>query len=77
MRDTVQTIDNLQAEVELLKEEKANLEVKYTEIELKLKWFEEQHRLHLNKIFGSSSEKTSPEQISIFNQGKGKLSNPF
>jgi transposase len=65
MRDTVQTIENLQAENWLLKEEKAQLEVK-------LKWFEEQNRLHLNKIFGSSSEKTSPEQISIFNEAESE-----
>jgi transposase len=72
MKDTAQTIDNLQAEVGLLKEEKARLEVKYTELELKLKWFEEQHRLHLNKMYGRSSEKTLPEQLSIFNEAESE-----
>jgi len=65
MRDTVQTIENLQAEVELLKDEKASLE-------LKLKWFEEQHRLHLNKLYGTSSEKTSTEQLSLFNEAESE-----
>jgi transposase len=65
MRDTVQTIENLQTEVELLKEEKAQLEVK-------LKWFEEQHRLHLNKIFGSSSEKSGTDQLSLFNEAESE-----
>lgn len=65
MRDTVQIIDNLQKENELLKCEKANLE-------LKLKWFEEQHRLHLNKIYGSSSEKTNLAQLSIFNDAESE-----
>ncbi|MDQ1252940.1 MAG: transposase [Euryarchaeota archaeon] len=72
MSDTVQTIENLKTEVELLKEEKAQLENKYTELELKLKWFEEQHRLHLNKIFGSSSEKTSTDQLSLFNEAESE-----
>jgi len=65
MRDTVQTIENLQKENELLKEEKAQLEVK-------LKWFEEQHRLHLNKIFGSSSEKSGTDQLSLFNEAESE-----
>lgn len=65
MRDIVQTIENLQTAVELLKEEKAQLE-------LKLKWFEEQHRLHLNKIYGSSSEKTNTAQLCIFNEAESE-----
>jgi transposase len=65
MRDTVQTIENLQTENELLKEEKAKLEVK-------LKWFEEQHRLHMNKLYGTSSEKTVTAQLSIFNEAESE-----
>lgn len=65
MGDTVKVIESLQAEVELLKNEKANLE-------LKLKWFEDQHRFHLNKMYGRSSEKTSPEQLSLFNEAESE-----
>ena len=68
----MQTIDNLQAENGLLKDEKARLEVQYTELELKIKWFEEQHRLHMNKLYGRSSEKTRPEQLSIFNEAESE-----
>lgn len=35
------------------------------EAELKLKWYEEQHRLNMQKKFGSSREKITSEQISI------------
>ena len=35
------------------------------EAELKLKWYEEQHRLSMQKKFGISREKTTSEQISI------------
>ena len=65
MRTEVKSIEKLQKENELLKEEKANLEIK-------LKWFEEQHRLHLNKLYGISSEKTSADQLSIFNEAESE-----
>ena len=35
------------------------------EAEIKLKWYEEQHRLSMQKKFGASREKTTSEQISI------------
>ena len=72
MRDIEESIENLQSENKLLKEEKAKLESKYTELELKLKWYEAQYRLHQNKLFGSSSEKTSPDQLSIFNEAESE-----
>jgi transposase len=65
MGETLQTIEKLQAENELLRDEKASLE-------LKLKWFEEQHRLHLSKLYGSSSEKTSSDQLSLFNEAESE-----
>lgn len=57
------TIEKLQAEIELLKQEKAQLE-------LKLKLFEDQYLLHQQKLFGRSSEKTSPGQLSLFNEAE-------
>lgn len=35
------------------------------EAEFKLKWYEEQHRLNMQKKFGASREKIASEQISI------------
>jgi transposase len=75
MENTVESsisIEKLQIENETLKQEKA-------ELELKLKWFEEQFRLQQHKLFGSSSEKTEiPEQLSLFNEveSESKLEAP-
>lgn len=60
-----ETIDKQQEEIELLKQEKAQLE-------LKLKWFEDQHRLHLQKLYGRSSEKITPGQLSLFNEAESE-----
>jgi len=60
------TIEKLQTEIEILKQEKA-------ELEAKLKWFEEQFRLHQHKLFGRSSEKTEvPEQLNLFNEAESE-----
>lgn len=65
MKSTV-TIEKLQTEIEILKQEKA-------ELEAKLKWFEEQFRLHQHKLFGRSSEKTEvPEQLNLFNEAESE-----
>ena len=37
------------------------------ELDAKLKWYEEQFRLSRQQQFGTSSEKTTPEQINLFN----------
>jgi len=70
MENTVKstvTIEKLQIEIEKLKQEKAELEVK-------LKWFEEQFRLHQHKLFGRSSEKTEiPEQLNLFNEAESEV----
>ena len=65
MGDTIKAIENLQAEVELLKDEKAQLE-------LKVKWYEEQYRLHIHKMYGKSSEKLDNGQISLFNEAESE-----
>jgi transposase len=40
------------------------------ELNAKLKWYEEQFRLSRAKQFGASSEKTTPEQINLFNEAE-------
>lgn len=65
MKNNDTTIESLQTENELLRQEKAKLE-------LKLKWFEDQHRLHLQKLYGRSSEKVSSEQLSLFNEAESE-----
>jgi len=72
MRDKENLTAKLQKEVELLKQEKAQLEMKFTELELKLQWFEEQQRLYLIRTFGRSSEKTSLDQLSLFNEAESE-----
>ncbi len=54
---------------------RAELEQRYLELEQKneslsarLQWYEEQFRLSRQQRFGSSSEKSMPDQISIFNE---------
>lgn len=70
MENTVKstvTIEKLQEENEMLKQEKA-------ELELKVKWFEEQFRLHQHKLFGRSSEKMEmPEQLLLFNEAESEF----
>lgn len=51
----------------------AQQEQKIEELEAKIKFYEEQFRLSQAKKYGSSSEKTDAEQISIFNEAE-KLS---
>jgi len=51
-----------------LKREKAALEDRVTELDAKVRWFEEQHRLALHRRFGASSEKADPNQFMLFNE---------
>ena len=53
----------LEQEVQILKQQNA-------ELDAKIKWYEEQYRLSAQRQFGSSSEKTMPEQISLFNEAE-------
>ena len=40
------------------------------ELTTKLNWYEEQFRLNQQRRFGASSEKTNPDQLSIFNEAE-------
>ncbi|WP_308167073.1 transposase [Bacillus sp. ISL-40] len=67
------TIEELQKRLEQLEKHNAELEAKLkkqTELEAKLNWLEEQLRLHQLKRFGTSSEKTNPDQLelTLFNE---------
>jgi transposase len=67
------TIEELQKRLEQLEKHNAELEaklIKQNELEAKLHWLEEQLRLHQLKRFGTSSEKTNPNQLelTLFNE---------
>jgi transposase len=67
------TIEELQKRLEQLEKDNAELEAKLkkqNELEAKLHWLEEQLRLHQLKRFGTSSEKTNPDQLelTLFNE---------
>jgi transposase len=57
------TIEELRARCALLEQENA-------ELQAKLKWFMEQFRLMKRRQFGSSSERSVPEQLSLFNEAE-------
>jgi len=46
------------------------LEQQIAELNIKLKWYEEQFRLSQQRRFGASSEKTDPEQLNLFNEAE-------
>ena len=73
MNNNDKTIETLQAENEILRQEKALLNQEKAELELKLKWFEDQHRLHLQRLYGRSSEKIDPGQLSLFNEAESEF----
>ena len=59
------TIEELIKRCELLEQQNA-------ELTAKLLWFEEQYRLSLHQRFSSSSEKTDPEQLQLFNEAEAE-----
>ena len=63
-------IHNIPETVEVLKNKCTILEHENQELATKLKWYEEQFRLSQSKRFGASSEKTSLEQLALFNEAE-------
>src|ERR1035437_5844295 len=63
-------IEELQQENSLLQEKYSLLQQQNTEIATKLNWFEEQYRLSKQRQFGSSSEQTSVDQVSLFDEAE-------
>src|SRR5690606_29745157 len=58
--------------IEELKQQCDSLKQQNEELTIKLKWYEEQFRLSQQRRFGSSSEKTNPEQMELhlFNEAE-------
>jgi transposase len=50
-------------------------EQQIAELNAKVKWYKEQYCLGRQKQFGASSEKTTPEQINLFNEAED-IANP-
>ncbi|MBC7075955.1 MAG: IS66 family transposase [Syntrophomonadaceae bacterium] len=61
--------------IEQLNDKILTLEQQIAELNAKLKWYEEQFRLSRQRQFGVSSEKSDPEQISLFNEAED-IANP-
>ncbi len=63
MNTVESTIEKLEEENNLLKQQNA-------ELITKVNWYEEQFRLSKQREFGRSSEKSTPEQLGIFNEAE-------
>ena len=62
--------DNSAQIIEQLNDKILIQEQQIAELNAKVKWYEEQYRLSRQKQFGTSSEKTTPEQINLFNEAE-------
>lgn len=63
-------LHNTSETLEMLQNKCAVLEHEKQELAAKLRWYEEQFRLHQSRRFGASSEKTSQEQLYFFNEAE-------
>jgi len=68
--NSAQTIEQLNGQLLLQNDKILILEQQNAELNARVKWYEEQYRLGRQKQFGTSSEKTSPEQINLFNEAE-------
>ena len=66
--NSTDSTENLSKKLTALEQEVQVLKQQNAEMDAKIKWYEEQYRLSAQRQFGSSSEKTMPEQISLFNE---------
>jgi transposase len=67
--DEKHTID-IDENRQILLDKCAIQEQQIEELSAKLKWYEEQFRLSQQQRFGASSEKTNPEQLSLFDEAE-------
>lgn len=71
MKNTInQAVSTDQNKISELQDKIAFLENEKAELLAKLYWFEERFRLEQHKRYGRSSEKTIPDQQSIFNEAE-------
>jgi len=68
--NSLQTIEQLNDKILCQNDEILILKQQIAELDAKVKWYEEQFRLSCQKKYGPSSEKTSPEQINLFNEAE-------
>jgi transposase len=64
------TIQQLSDKILTLEEQNLVLEQRNAELNAQVKWFKEQLLLSRDRQFAASSEKTSPEQINLFNEAE-------
>ena len=63
IKNNANTIEDLEIEISLLKQELA-------EMQAKVNWYEEQYRLNDERRFRRSSEKIIPGQLDFFNEAE-------
>ena len=70
----IKTIDDqdYQNKIKQLEEENSKLRLQIEELSTKLEWLLEQVKLSKHKQFGSSSEQTPSEQLSLFNEAEAE-----
>ena len=62
--------EELQKEIVSLKEQNEHQQQQIEELSTQVKWYEEQFRLNKQREFGRSSEKSSSDQLGIFNEAE-------
>ena len=66
----VENLEGLQEEINILKIKISEKDDKISELELLIKWYQEKLRLEAQKKYGSSSEQSTGEQLSFFNEAE-------
>lgn len=64
------TVNKSKDTIEYYIERTEKLELEKEALEARLKWYEEQFKLSQQRQFGTSSEKTNPGQLSLFNEAE-------
>ncbi len=68
VKNTEATYDEVVQQNTELQQRNTELEQNLMSVTAQLHWYEEQHRLAKLKRFGSSSEQTHPDQLTLFNE---------
>ncbi len=70
LNNPVEKQQNTEEQIQELQNQNMMLVHQIEELTAKINWYEEQFRLNQERRFGPSSEKTNPEQLSIFNEAE-------